>query len=153
MEKLNLYGPIVASVLLSAVFVFMGFVPKFTGANESVYMFTMLGIKTGLPFEPLGRYAIGAAELLTLILLWLPGKRHLGGALAVLILIGAIILHVSGIIGIDTHFPVEGAEPPYDVNTPSEGDGGTLFTIACISFVLGVYIFLKGRPHKLVVES
>lgn len=153
MDALNKYGPIGASVLLTAVFIFMGFLPKFTGANESVYMFTLLSVNTGLPFEPLGRYAIGAAELLTVALLWLPGKRHLGGALAALVLIGAIVLHVSGIIGIDTQFPVEGANPPYDANTPTEGDGGTLFTIACVSFILGIYLFLKARPNKMIVES
>jgi|GEM_PF-2830643 len=153
MDALNKYGPIVASLLLTVVFIIMGFLPKFTGANESVYMFTMLGVNTGLPFEPLGRYAIGLAEVATIILLWLPGKRHLGGALAALVLIGAIVLHVSGIIGIDTQFPVEGVNPPYDANTPTEGDGGTLFIVACISFILGIYLFLKARPNKMIVES
>ena len=152
MDRIKKHGPIIASVILTAVFIFMGFLPKFTGANESIYMFTMLGIKTGLPFEPLGRYAVGAAEILTILLLWLPGKRHLGGALGALVLIGAIILHVSGIIGIDTQFPVEGAVPPFDAATPSEGDGGTLFIIALISFALCMYTFLSGRP-KLVAES
>lgn len=152
MDIIRKYGPLIASVILTVVFVFMGFLPKLTGAHESVYMFTMLGINTGLPFEPLGRYALGAAEVLVILLLWLPGKRPLGGALGAFILIGAIVLHVSGIIGIDTQFPIEGTTPPFDATTPSEGDGGTLFMVALVSFALSIYVFLSGRS-KLVAES
>ena len=55
---------VVAGILLQTLFF------KFTGAAESVYIFSTLGM------EPWGRYASGIAELIASALLLIPGCRE-----------------------------------------------------------------------------
>lgn len=78
---------------------------KFTGAPESVYIFTKVGL------EPWGRYGSGVVELIAALLL---SSRHgwLGALLALGVMGGAILLHLT-LLGIVVR-----------------DDGGLLFALA-----------------------
>lgn len=75
---------IVAAVILLQTLYF-----KFTGAEESVYIFTKVGL------EPWGRYASGVAELFAAILLLFPRTTAIGALLAAGVMIGAIGSHLT----------------------------------------------------------
>src|SRR6266568_3058904 len=94
---------IVAAVILAQTLFF-----KFTGAPESVYIFTKVGL------EPWGRYASGVAELFAAALLIFPRTTWAGALLAAAVMIGAIGSHLTklGIVVQD--------------------DGGLLFILAVI---------------------
>ena len=62
---------------------------KFTGAPESVYIFTKLGM------EPWGRYGSGVAELIASILLLSSCRCWLGALLALGVMAGAIVSHLT----------------------------------------------------------
>jgi len=81
---------------------------KFTGAEESVYIFSTLGA------EPWGRLASGVVELLTAVLLILPRTAPMGGLLALGVMSGAILSHLT-VLGIAVR-----------------GDGGLLFALAVL---------------------
>ena len=84
---------------------------KFSGADESVYIFSTLGM------EPVGRIGSGVAELIASVLLLIPSKRWLGAGLGMGIMAGAIISHLT-ILGIDVL-----------------NDGGRLFVYAVTVFL------------------
>jgi len=69
---------IAAIILLQTLFF------KFTGAKESVYIFTTLGM------EPWGRIGSGAAELIASILLLLPQTVVFGAIMSLGVISGAI---------------------------------------------------------------
>lgn len=79
---------------------------KFTGAPESRFIFSTLGI------EPWGRYATGIAELIAVILLLNPATAAIGGLVAMGLMGGAIMSHLTR-LGIEV-----------------QGDGGLLFGLA-----------------------
>jgi uncharacterized membrane protein YphA (DoxX/SURF4 family) len=81
---------------------------KFTGAEESIHIFTALGV------EPYGRIGTGILELMTVILILMPRTTLLGALLGSGIMVGAILSHLF-VLGIEV-----------------EGDGGTLFALANI---------------------
>lgn len=151
MQKALIYIPL---VIITAVFVFMGFVPKFMGANESLYMFgyTLAGQSGIAAWEPWGRWAIGLAELLAVVMLWVPGRRYLGGALTAVLMAGAVGSHLLW-IGINTQFPVKGQTPPFSDATVTQGDNGFLFSVAVVVLVCGVITFLRGRPNQMIFKS
>lgn len=62
---------------------------KFSGAQESVDLFTKLGI------EPFGRIGIGIAELIALILLLIPRTAVFGAIGAAGLMAGAILSHLT----------------------------------------------------------
>jgi len=84
---------------------------KFTGAEESVYIFQTLGI------EPFGRIGSGIVELIASILILIPRTTLLGALLAAGTMFGAILSHVF-VLGIDV-----------------KNDGGELFTLAIITLI------------------
>jgi len=91
---------------------------KFTGAEESVYIFTKMGA------EPLGRISSGIVELIASILILIPRTTLLGALMALGTITGAIFSHlfVLGIVVKD--------------------DGGTLFALAIITFICcGILIY------------
>jgi putative oxidoreductase len=100
----------VAAILLQTLFF------KFTGAAESVYIFSTLGI------EPWGRYASGFAELIASILLLVPGAAPYGALLSLGVIAGAIVSHLT-VLGIEVR-----------------GDGGLLFALAMIVFASSLAI-------------
>src|SRR6201987_3330480 len=79
---------------------------KFTGAPESVYIFTKVGL------EPWGRIGSGIIELIAAILLLVPRFTWLGAIIAIGVIGGAIMSHLTvlGIVVMD--------------------DGGLLFILA-----------------------
>ena len=64
---------------------------KFTGHEESVQVFTMLGI------EPWGRIATGVLELVASILILYPRTTGLGAALGLGLMSGAIFFHFTSL--------------------------------------------------------
>src|SRR3979490_1066049 len=74
---------IVAVILLQTLFF------KFTGAKESVYIFTALGA------EPWGRIGSGVVELIASVLLLMPRTAVFGAILALGTICGAIFAHVT----------------------------------------------------------
>lgn len=110
----RLMSIIAAIVLLQSLFF------KFTQAQESVYIFSQLGL------EPIGRIVTGIAELIIGVLLIFPATSLFGAVLSVGIIGGAILLHlfVLGIVVGD--------------------DGGLLFGLALIVFISSsVSIFIQ----------
>lgn len=102
---------IVAAIILLQTLYF-----KFTGHPESVELFTKLGV------EPWGRIGTGIIEFITGILLLVPSTAFIGGFLAFGLMVGAILSHLT-VIGIE-----------------SNGDGGTLFTLAIVVLVTSLAI-------------
>lgn len=72
-----------AGILLQTLFF------KFTGAEESRYIFTTVGL------EPWGRYASGVAELIAAGLLLTPRLVWAGALLALGVMAGAILAHLT----------------------------------------------------------
>ena len=103
-----------AAILLQTLFF------KFSGAEESVYIFSSLGV------EPVGRIGSGVLELVAAVLLLAPSTAALGGLLAMGLMAGALISHLA-VLGIAV-----------------KGDGGLLFALALIVFTCaGVVLFLR----------
>jgi hypothetical protein len=102
---------------------------KFTGAEESVYIFSTLGA------EPWGRYASGVVELVTAILLLVPMTAALGGVLAIGVAAGALMSHLT-VLGIEV-----------------KGDGGLLFGLALTVLVCGLAVAVIERRHIPVIGA
>jgi len=102
---------------------------KFSGAEESVYIFTRVGL------EPWGRYASGVAELFAAVLLLVPRTVWLGALLAAGVMVGAIGTHLTklGIVVQD--------------------DGGLLFVLALIVFLCSMLTLVLHRRQVPVVGS
>ncbi|HVU36892.1 MAG TPA: DoxX family membrane protein [Opitutales bacterium] len=92
---------IVAAIILLQTLFF-----KFTAAPESVYIFTTLHL------EPWGRIGIGVLELIASILLFIPRCTWCGAGLALGLMGGAIMSHLTQ-LGIEV-----------------QGDHGELFMLA-----------------------
>jgi uncharacterized membrane protein YphA (DoxX/SURF4 family) len=84
---------------------------KFTGAEESIYIFQTLGV------EPYGRIGSGIVELIASILILIPRTTLLGALLALGTMMGAIFSHIF-VLGIVV-----------------KDDGGTLFSVAVITLI------------------
>lgn len=89
---------------------------KFTGAEESVYIFATLGI------EPYGRIGSGIAELIAAVLILMPRTTLLGSLIGLVIISGAILSHLF-VLGIEV-----------------QNDGGTLFILALITFLCCAFL-------------
>ena len=115
--------------LVVAIILVQTFFFKFSGAAESKYIFTTVGL------EPWGRIGSGIVELIAVILLFIPGMTWLGALLSLGTISGAIFFHLTklGIVVMD--------------------DGGTLFILACIVFVLSLVILWRERLNIPVVKK
>jgi putative oxidoreductase len=118
---------IVAVILLQTLFF------KFTGASESVYIFTKVGAGTGLNFlEPWGRIGSGVMELFASIFILWPAFSWLGSLLAMAAVAGAILFHLT-ILGIEV-----------------QGDHGLLFILAWIVLIasaINLYMVRSNIPY------
>jgi hypothetical protein len=114
---------IVAVILLQTLFF------KFSGAAESVYIFSALGA------EPWGRYASGVVELIASVLLLVPRTVAIGALLSLGTISGAIMAHLTR-LGIAL--------------TPVN-DNGELFALALVVFVASAMILLIHRRGIPVV--
>lgn len=114
---------IVAAILLQTLFF------KFTGAEESVYIFSTLGL------EPWGRIGSGIVELIAAVMLLIPRTITLGAIIAFGTITGAILSHLTrlGIVVRD--------------------DGGLLFALALIVFTGSLAILLIHRREIPIIGN
>src|SRR5687767_13108847 len=118
--KLYWAARIVAAITLLQTLYF-----KFSASDESVYIFTTVGM------EPWGRIAVGILELIVAVLLLLNGTVWLGGLLALGLMAGAIGMHLT-LLGISV-----------------QGDGGYLFMLAVIVSLCSSFIVFKNTDAIL----
>jgi hypothetical protein len=104
--------------LISAFIMLQTLYFKFSGADESVYIFSQVGM------EPWGRFATGVAELVASVLLLIPATIVIGAIIAVGIMLGAAATHLF-ILGIEV-----------------QGDGGQLFAYALIVLLASVALLI-----------
>jgi hypothetical protein len=112
---------VVAVILLQTLFF------KFTGAEESIWIFEQLGA------EPWGRLGSGAVELVASVLVLLPATAAVGALLATGVMAGAIGSHLA-VLGIEV-----------------QGDGGLLFALACTVLVAALVVLWLRRRELPVV--
>jgi putative oxidoreductase len=98
---------------------------KFTGAEESIYIFSTVGM------EPWGRIAVGLFELIASILILLNATAWVGAGIALGLMGGAIMMHLT-ILGIEV-----------------KDDGGRLFLYAVIVAICSIVI-LYFNKEKIV---
>lgn len=107
---ISTYFPVALRLIAAAILAQTLFF-KFSGAEESVWIFQQLGA------EPWGRLGSGAAELVCVILLLIPSTAWLGALGGLGVISGAIFSHIF-LLGIEV-----------------KGDGGLLFYLALVVFV------------------
>ena len=100
---------------------------KFTGHEDSVYIFETVGL------EPYGRIGIGIVELIAGILILIPRTIWLGTLLTLGVIGGAIVMHLTQ-LGIDV-----------------KGDGGVLFYTAVVTFILSAIILYSQRENIPII--
>jgi len=128
MRNIKPYAIWILSIYIAIVFVQSLFF-KFTGAEESIYIFSTLRAWSGVSlFEPAGRWIIGSAELIASIMLLTPRLRVIGASLAIGIMTGAIYFHLFTPLGVNIL-----------------GDGGELFTLACGVWISGWVILALSK--------
>ncbi|MDY7394342.1 DoxX family protein [Aureibaculum sp. 2210JD6-5] len=96
---------------------------KFTAHPDSIHIFSTLGL------EPYGRIGIGILELIAAILILVPKTVWMGALLSLGIISGAIFSHLTK-LGIEVN-----------------GDGGKVFYMALVVFILSIIILLKNRKN------
>ena len=111
----------VAGILLQTLFF------KFTGAEESVYIFSTLGA------EPWGRIGSGVIELIASLLLLAPATAPVGAIVTMAVMAGAIVSHLT-VLGIDV-----------------KGDGSLLFGLALTAFIGSAIVLIIRRASIPVV--
>lgn len=97
---------------------------KFTGSEESIYIFQTMGI------EPYGRIGSGVVELIASILILVPRTTLLGAFLGAGTMLGAIFSHIF-VLGIEV-----------------QNDGGTLFSLAIITLFCCL-ILIYNQKNKI----
>ncbi len=98
---------------------------KFTGAQESIELFTKLAEEN----ETLIRIGTGFLELIASTLLFIPKKTWLGAGLTIGLMTGAIMGHLTK-LGIEHN-----------------DDGGRLFICAVITLIAGVILLFQNRKN------
>lgn len=116
--------------LVVAVILFQTLFFKFTGAEESKYIFSTV---LSPELEAVGRIGSGIVELITVFLLLLPRTVWMGALLALATISGAIFSHLT-LLGIEV-----------------KGDGGLLFGLALTVFVLSSLILIIHRRQLPVI--
>jgi hypothetical protein len=113
--------------IVVAIILFQTLFFKFTGAEESKYIFTAVGA------EPWGRIGTGILELIAVVLLLIPSTVTVGAILAIGAASGAILSHLTklGIVVKD--------------------DGGLLFALAVSVFISSTIILLIRRSEIPVI--
>jgi hypothetical protein len=98
--------------LVSAAILLQTLYFKFTGAPESVYIFSQLGL------EPYGRVGLGIIEMIVALLLIIKRTSFVGALVGLGIMTGAVASHLF-VLGIVV-----------------QNDGGTLFALAITVFIM-----------------
>ena len=112
-----------AARLIAAIILLQTLFFKFTAAEESVFIFTTVGM------EPWGRIGSGVAELIAAVLLLIPSTIWLGAGLSLGVISGAIFFHLT-VLGIEV-----------------QGDGGQLFVYAVAVFVCSLVALIIHRKQ------
>jgi uncharacterized membrane protein YphA (DoxX/SURF4 family) len=94
---------------------------KFTGAEESVYIFTKMGI------EPFGRIGSGVVELMASILILIPRATLIGALMGAGTMLGAVFSHLF-VLGIEV-----------------KNDGGELFILAIITLLCCALLIFQNK--------
>src|SRR5262245_45288149 len=115
---------IAAIILLQTLFF------KFTGAKESVYIFSTLGM------EPWGRIGSGVAELIASILLLIPSTAAIGALLSLGVISGAIFFHVTKL----------------GIALSAVNDHGELFALAVVVCLCSATVLLMHRAELPVPQ-
>ena len=100
---------------------------KFSAAEESVYIFSELGM------EPWGRIATGIMELVAAVLLLYPKTTAIGAFISIGLMVGAI----------GAHFIKLGIEV--------KNDGGLLFIYAVIVLISSITLLIIFRNNVLIL--
>ena len=98
---------------------------KFTASEESVYIFSVIGM------EPWGRIGTGVFELIASVLLLWPRATHFGAILGIGLMSGALFFHFTK-LGIEV-----------------KGDGGLLFTYAIVVMICCILLIIIHRKQIL----
>lgn len=102
--------------ILAALIMLQTLFFKFSGAEESVYIFTTVGM------EPWGRIMTGVLELMAAVLILINRTVWMGAILTAGLMVGAIGMHLT-LLGIEV-----------------KGDGGYLFGLALIVFISSMFM-------------
>ena len=113
--------------ILAALIMLQTLFYKFSGAEESIYIFSKLGI------EPWGRIGTGIGELIASVLLLIPATTVFGAVLGIGLMSGAIFFHLTklGIVVKD--------------------DSGQLFIYALLVFVSCLILAWVGRGQLFLL--
>ena len=123
-----------AARIIAAVILLQTLFFKFTGAEESKYIFTQLGA------EPWGRIGSGVVELIASILILIPKSTWVGALMGLGIMTGAILSHFF-ILGISVK------------NSDGTEDNGQLFIYALIVFIACTYLVWVNRKLIPIVKN
>jgi hypothetical protein len=115
--------------LIAAAILFQTLFFKFTGAEESRYIFSKLGL------EPWGGIGSGVVELIAVVLLLIPKTSALGALLSLGVISGAIVSHLTK-LGIVV-----------------KNDGGLLFGLALVVFVSSALVLVIRRRELMTLLS
>ena len=117
--------------ILAAIILLQTLFFKFSGAEESRFIFSQLGM------EPGGRIGTGVLELIASVLILIPATTAIGAVLALGLMGGAIFFHITK-LGISV-----------------QGDGGQLFYYGLTVFVcsLALLIVYRGQIFELFRKS
>ncbi len=107
--------------ITAAAILFQTLFFKFSGAHESIYIFDKVGL--GAP----GRIGSGIVELIASILFFTPRATWLGALIALGVISGAIMSHLT-VLGIEV-----------------DGDGGELFGLAIVTWVCSAIVLVIHR--------
>jgi len=110
---------IAAAIMLQTLFF------KFTGAPESIYIFSRLGM------EPWGRIGTGIMELIASVLILMPKTKSFGALLGLGLMSGALFFHLTS-LGIVV-----------------QNDHGMLFGMALLVFASCLILVVANRAQLL----
>jgi putative oxidoreductase len=113
--------------IIAAVIMLQTLYFKFTGASESIEIFTTIDM------EPWGRIGVGIMELLASVLLLINATAWLGAALGAGLMGGAIFMHLT-ILGISI-----------------QNDGGYLFGLAVVVLVCCMVVLYMNKAKLLLL--
>ncbi|MDF3819213.1 DoxX family protein [Leptospira sp. 96542] len=102
---------------------------KFTGASESIFIFSTLGM------EPWGRYVLAGFETFTILMLLIPRLVWLGAIIGLNLMFGAILSHFV-FLGIIV-----------------QNDNGLLFFLATCVFLFTLYLFYHDRKEVPILKN
>lgn len=123
-ERISWVFQIIAAIILIQTLFF-----KFSGAAESVYIFTRMGA------EPWGRLASGVFEAIAGILLLIPSTIAIGALLSAGVISGAVFSHLF-VLGI---------------TLPEVEDNGELFLLAVLVLMSNlIVLFIRRKSIPII---